>query len=39
MAHQINLIRMPQLADAGGLEADQNGGYTCGCSAQVNHAW
>jgi hypothetical protein len=27
MAHQIDLFCMPQLPDAGCLEADQNGGY------------
>ncbi len=30
MAHQIDLLCVPQLADAGCLEADHNGGTACG---------
>jgi hypothetical protein len=38
MAHQIHLFCMPQLADAGCLEADQNGGYLRVGHGSANHA-
>jgi hypothetical protein len=36
MTHQIDLFCMPQPADAGCLEADQNGGYL---KSSADNAW